>query len=106
MKKKIISLVAVLLLSFVGMTAVQAERGHHEKPEFNEVELTEKQQEELRIMYEDLVNQHKGIIGKYVEFGALSEEDADKMYDHLDRFIEKLEADEFILKKEKNKEGN
>lgn len=97
MKKILVSLAVMLMLTLSGSVAVHAELDHH-KPKFNEVELTEQQITELKIMYEDLVNQRKGLVEKYLEFGILSEDDAEKMNEHLDGYIEKLEKNNFIPK--------
>ncbi|MCZ0703803.1 hypothetical protein J2T56_001986 [Natronobacillus azotifigens] len=105
MKKKLLSFAIVLMLTIIGVTTAEAGRGH-DQPEFKDVELTEQQTRELKIMYEDLFNQRKGIIEKYQEFGVLSKKDADKMKEHIDQFAEKLEADGYIPKWDKKKKTN
>lgn len=97
-------LVSVLTLSVLGAGVVAANEKdtHHKKPTFNEVELSEEQLQELKVLHEDLINQRKGIINKYVEFGVLSEEDAKKMKEHLDMFLQKMEEGGFIPKWDKH----
>ncbi|MDL4839016.1 YckD family protein [Aquibacillus rhizosphaerae] len=97
-------LIAVLSLSFIGLStiSISAEHDHGKTPKYKEVKLTDEQTEELKVLYEDLVNQRKGIINKYLEFGVLTEEDATKIKGHLDTFYEKMEEDRFIPKWEKH----
>ncbi|WP_186578550.1 DUF2680 domain-containing protein [Aquibacillus kalidii] len=110
MKKLLRGLVAfaiALSVAGAGITSLSAEEGKHmDKPEFKEVKLTEEQVEELRTLHENLINQRKGIINKYVEFGVLSEADATKMKEHLDMFLEKMEKDGFIPKWDKHHHKN
>ncbi|GGM41630.1 hypothetical protein GCM10011351_29710 [Paraliobacillus quinghaiensis] len=94
----LLALVFSVIMIGSGILTVGAEPDHHHKPKFQDVELNEEQMKELKIRYEDLINQRKGIIEKYKEFGVLSEEDATKMQEYLDLYLEKLESDGFIPK--------
>ncbi|WP_240335254.1 DUF2680 domain-containing protein [Paraliobacillus sediminis] len=102
MRKRLLLLVLSMVMLGFGATMVGAEKDHP-KPKFQEVELSEKQTKELKTMYEDLVNQRKGIVEKYKEFGVLSEEDATKMEEHLDMFMEKMQEDGFVPKWQEHK---
>ena len=95
-------LVFTVLMIGSGIITVEAQPDHH-KPKFQDVELSEEQTKELKVRYEDLVNQRKGIIEKYKEFGVLSEEDATKMQEYLDLYFQKLESDGFIPKWDERK---
>ncbi len=96
MKKIIIAI--VVCFSGLGVLSVHAQADEHEKPIVKDVTLTEQQKEELAVLYEDMINQKKGIIAKYTTFGVLTEENATKMTEHLDQYLEKLHADGFIPK--------
>lgn len=91
----------MVMLGF-GTTMVGAENDHP-KPKFQDVTLNEQQTKELKTMYEDLVNQRKGIVEKYKEFGVLSEEDATKMIEQLDIFMKEMQKDGFVPKWQEHK---
>ncbi|QTN01041.1 DUF2680 domain-containing protein [Sediminibacillus dalangtanensis] len=84
-------LVAVL---FLGAGSLQAE--DQESPE-KMPELTESQQKELAIMYQDMFDKRKGIISKYVEFGVIEKEKADQIIKHLDEHYQMLEENGFVI---------
>ncbi|WP_112182345.1 DUF2680 domain-containing protein [Paraliobacillus zengyii] len=94
-RKGLLLLVFSMIMLGFGATIVGAEKDHP-KPKFEDVELNEQQTKELKTMYEDLVNQRKGIVAKYEEFGVLSEEDATKMEEHLDMYMKKMQEDGFV----------
>lgn len=98
----LLALVFSVLMIGSGVITVGAQPDHH-KAKFQDVELSEEQMKDLKMRYEDLINQRKGIIEKYKEFGVLSEEDATKMQEHLDLYLEKLESDGFIPKWDEHK---
>lgn len=95
MRKRLLLLALSIGMLGYGTTMVGAEKDHP-KPKFQDVELNEQQTKELKTMYEDLVNQRKGIVEKYKAFGVLSEEDAAKMQEHLDMYMEEMQEDGFI----------
>ncbi|MCT2538144.1 YckD family protein [Aquibacillus koreensis] len=101
MKKMLVGLFALTIVT-VGANSIQAEKDHHHKPEFKEVELTDAQVKELATMYEDVLNQRIGVINKYQELGVLSEKDATMMKEHLAKFHEKLKEDNYIPKWDKH----
>lgn len=93
----------LIIAGFIALMAlnagyVQAEPDHHQKIEFQDVELSDQQLNELEAMYEDVINQRKGIIEKYQSFGVLTEADATLMSKQLDQYMEKLRSDNFIPK--------
>ncbi|SDK19504.1 YckD family protein [Sediminibacillus albus] len=98
--KSWLALGLALTVSLLGAVEIQAEEdtGTQKK-----VELTEGQQKELAILYQDLLDKRKGIINKYLEFGVISAEKAEKMTEHLDGYYKKLEANGFIIDWEKHK---
>ncbi|MRH44247.1 DUF2680 domain-containing protein [Aquibacillus halophilus] len=101
MKKFLVIVMAIMMTVGVlgfGTMQMQAEEDHGHKPEFKDVKLSKQQLTELETLYENLINQRKGIINKYQEFGVLEEEDALKMKEHLDAYFSKIEEDGFIPK--------
>ncbi|MBB6453801.1 hypothetical protein HNQ94_002252 [Salirhabdus euzebyi] len=105
--KKILSICMVSLLSFSVMfnINIHAEDTAVEKPN---VELKEDQKKVLDQMYGELLEKHKQIIEKYVEFGLMSKEEADKKFERLQQFHEKLKESGYVPnwehgKKEKEK---
>ncbi|SDM47256.1 YckD family protein [Sediminibacillus halophilus] len=84
-------LVAVL---FTGAVSIQAE---DQEPTEPMPELTDNQQKELAIMYQDMFDKRKGIISKYVEFGVLEKEKADQIIKHLDEHYQMLEENGFVI---------
>jgi hypothetical protein len=77
----------------LGVSSIQAEE-ETDRPK--EVKLKEHQQQELAILYQDLINKKKGIINLYVEFGVISEDKGQDMKAHLDEYYKKLEGNKFM----------
>ncbi len=93
-----IALLAAVL--FTGAGGIQAE---DQKPTETMPELTENQQKELAIMYQDMFDKRKGIISKYVEFGVIEKEKADKIIEHLDEHYRMLEENGFVIEHKHHK---
>lgn len=95
--KRIIRLGIALTLCFflVGGIQASAEMGNKdvEKPK---IELTYKQKQELDKLYLDLLETKKEIINKYVEFGVLPKEKADKKLNWLDEHYQKIKEHGYI----------
>ena len=101
--KRIFSIGLVLFLSFmfVGVLPASAEMGNNDqKPE---VELTDQQKQELDKLYLDLLETKKEIINKYVEYGVLTKEKADKKLNWLDEHYQKIKEHGYIPKHHHNK---
>jgi len=60
------------------------------------VQLTEQQKKELAALHKQMIEQHKTIISKYVEFGVIPKEKGEKISSHLDKKYEKLEKNGFV----------
>jgi len=60
------------------------------------VQLTEAQQKELATLHQDILEKRKEVVSKYVEYGVISQEKADKLISRLDKRYEMLEKNEFI----------
>ena len=61
------------------------------------VQFTESQKTELATIQKRILADKKELIEKYVEYGALSKEEADKMYAHFERHYKMMEQHDFQL---------
>ncbi len=105
MKRITLSVFALLLsIFFVGGIQASAEMGKDtEKPN---VELSDKQKQELDKLYLELLETKKEIINKYVEYGVLTKEKADKKLNWLDEHYEKIKEHGYIPKHHHKKDKN
>ena len=108
MHKLVTAMLATLLftLSFgAGMSPIQAEETKKEI-----VQLTEQQKKELSVLHKEMIEKHKTIVSKYVEFGVIPKEKGEKINSRLDKKYEKLEKNGFVPhwdhKKHKEKHGH
>jgi len=73
-----------------------------EKPEeannTQEVKLTDAQKAELAKLHKGILEQKKQLIQKYVEFGVIPKEKADKMIQRFEEHYKMLEENGFIFK--------
>ncbi|RKD25158.1 hypothetical protein BEP19_04375 [Ammoniphilus oxalaticus] len=86
-------------LSFGGGALIQAEESGVNET----VQLTEQQQQELAKLHKKMIEQHKKVVAKYVEFGVFSKDKGEKIDAMLDKKYEKLEQNGFIPKWEHKK---
>ncbi|MEH7381585.1 YckD family protein [Bacillus sp. JJ1533] len=86
----------VLLFSFVLFGAIQANAEMEKDNERPKVELTNQQKQELDKLYLELLETKKVIINKYVEFGVLPKEKADKKLNWLDDHYKKIKEHGYI----------
>jgi len=86
----------IMSVSIIG-TSVSAE-GMNE-----DVTLTEEQKEEMEFLQKNALDQHIGIISKYVEYGVFTKEKGDKIISHFQKHYEELEKNGFIPKWDKHK---
>lgn len=99
--KKFVGIMAACLLSMsiFGATSSFAEV---EKPEdaknAEEVKLTDAQKAELAKLHKGILEQKKQLIQKYVEFGVIPKETADKMIQRYEEHYKMLEENGFIFK--------
>lgn len=61
-----------------------------------DVKLTTEQQEEMKSLQQNALNQKKEIINKYVEYGVYSKEKGQKIIIHLEERYKKLEQSGFV----------
>jgi uncharacterized lipoprotein YehR (DUF1307 family) len=101
MMKKFVGVLAACLLSMsiFGVTSSFAEV---EKPQdaknTEEVKLTDAQKAELAKLHKSILEQKKQLIQKYVEFGVIPKEQADKMIQRFEEHYKMLEENGFIFK--------
>lgn len=90
-----IAMTAAILCSisfgFGGPTAFAEESGPKQT-----VELTDKQKKEMEKLYKKMVEQHKKVVDKYVEYGVFTKEKGEKIHQIIDKKYEKLEKNGFI----------
>lgn len=86
----------VLLLSFFLLGGIQANAEMEKDAEKPKVELTDKQKQELDELYLELLETKKEIINKYVEYGVLPKEKADKKLNWLDEHYQKIKEHGYI----------
>lgn len=92
MKKKVIAgLVVALMLALVVPMALAADAGTTQPPtwthpffNFTQPQLTDDQLNELNTIHDQMMNLRKQMIQKYVDFGAISKEDADALTARID----------------------
>ena len=61
-----------------------------------DVKLTTEQQEEMKSLQQDALDQKKEIINKYVEYGVFTKEKGQKIITHLEEVYKKLEQNGFV----------
>ncbi|KKM11108.1 hypothetical protein SY88_10270 [Clostridiales bacterium PH28_bin88] len=91
MKKKVIAgLVVALVLALALPIAFAADSGTTPPPSkrpfinFDQSQLDENEMKELNAIHDQMLNLRKQMIKKYVEFGAISQEDADALTARMD----------------------
>ena len=97
MKKHIVtSLTTVaLLLGFFNMPT-HAEQNKPVEQE-KQIQLTESQKAELSEIYQDLLEEKKELIQKYVEFGVLPKEKGDQMIQKFEDHYKMAEKNGFMM---------
>lgn len=97
MKKALVICLAVcsLLLTNFNQPASATENQQTTKPE--SVEFTEAQKSELALIHQRILANKKELIEKYVEYGALSKEEADKMYSHFEKHHKMMEQNNYQI---------
>lgn len=89
--KKIFASLMVIVMCSIGLSSIAfAEEAQSVKQE-KKVELTNKQQEEIKAIHQTILEQRKQLISKYVEFGQLSKERGDQLKDRLDQKFKAME---------------
>jgi len=89
-------LVILCLAMITGKQAyAQLNDNQEEQPQ---VKLSEQQKSELDALYQEAFEARKKIIDKYVEFGVITKEKAEKKQEHMDKFYEELKENDYIPK--------
>ena len=96
MKKLVISLLAILLLSMTVLGVANAETDAKEQMDKPAVELSEKQQKKLAKLHQQIFKKKKKLIDKYVEYGVITKEKGDKIIAHMEKHMRELEKNGYI----------
>ena len=96
----IILVTALFTISFLGLNLSHSEVSAMEKfmidTHKKEVELTDKQKNELTKTHKEIYEKRKELISKYVEFGVIDEDKGKIIMSKLDRRYEHAEKNGFI----------
>lgn len=101
--------VMIAILMTVGLMGLSSLEAKADMP--TDVKLTTEQQEEMKSLQQDALNQKKEVINKYVEYGVFSKEKGQKIITHLEERYIKLEQNGFVpiyhddYKKHRSKES-
>ncbi|RSK28481.1 DUF2680 domain-containing protein [Bacillus sp. HMF5848] len=93
----------VLGLSVFWNMPVSAEEPMNDVQQEQAIELTDKQVKKLDKLYKKMFKQHEAIIKKYVEYGVLSEDQAEKKLEYLEKHYEKMKENRFLPKRNYDK---
>ncbi|CAH0347141.1 YckD family protein [Bacillus sp. CECT 9360] len=66
-------------------------------PQQKNIQLTEKQKTELKVLHKDVLEKKKVLIRKYVEFGMLTKEMGDRMIQRYEKHYKMIEQNEFRM---------
>ena len=97
MKKALVICFATLslLFSILNLPASAEENQDVVKPD--SVQFTDAQKTELATIQKRILADKKKLIEKYVEYGALSKEEADKMTSHFEKHYKMMEEHNFQI---------
>ncbi|MBK5442039.1 MULTISPECIES: YckD family protein [Peribacillus] len=97
MKKFLVICFAVCSLFLLSLNhpASAMDTQKSDKPE--SVQFTDAQKAELAKIQQQILADKKKLIEKYVEFGALSKEEADKMFSHFEKHYKMMEEHNFQI---------
>ncbi|WP_449539320.1 DUF2680 domain-containing protein [Ferdinandcohnia sp. Marseille-Q9671] len=94
--RKIIMTGFLLLVSFFLVGGIQTSAEMDKNVEGKKVELTEQQKQELDVLYKELLETKKTLLNKYVEYGVLSKEKADKKLAWLEEHYQKVKEHGYV----------
>jgi hypothetical protein len=66
------------------------------EPKSEEVKLTDEQKQELGDMHKKMLKEKRALINKYVEYGVMPQEKADKIMTRMEEHYTKMERNGFI----------
>lgn len=95
-KPMILSLTSIVVLWGLFTLPAYAEQNKPIEQE-KQIQLTEAQKAELSEIYQDILEEKKELIQKYVEFGVLSKEKGDKMIQKFESHYKMAEKNGFML---------
>ncbi|WP_246942523.1 DUF2680 domain-containing protein [Bacillus pinisoli] len=93
-KLLLISTIFLVTCGFnLGSVNAETESEVNNKPK---IELSEDQKKEMQALHEDMLEQKKEIIKKYIEFGVLTEEKGTKIIEKMESRFKELEANGYV----------
>ncbi|GAA0321789.1 hypothetical protein GCM10008967_10370 [Bacillus carboniphilus] len=99
MKRKLAALVMGAVMVAMSANAIPAQANKmsadNQQQQQPKVELTEKQQGELAALYQEINKLKKQVLDKYVEFGSMTKEQADKVKSWIDQHYKRMEENGF-----------
>jgi hypothetical protein len=98
MKKLVVGLALIMGFSIFGVYEVGAENEPQQGEKEPKIELTEVQKSELDKLYQEMFNTKKELIKKYVEYGVITQEKADKKMKHMDKYYSKIKENNYVPK--------
>ncbi len=96
MKKMVISILAVFMISFSFGTFAYAE-GEGQTPG-QKVNLTAEQKAELGKLHEQMYSTKKELVKKYVEYGVFSKEQGQKVLNMMEEKHQKLKENGYMMR--------
>lgn len=97
MKKAFAICLATLSLFFSILNVPVSAEENQEVVKPESVQFTDIQKTELATIQKRILADKKKLIEKYVEYGALSKEEADKMYSHFEKHYKMMEEHNFQI---------
>lgn len=105
MRKTLMNLLAVMLISLMtfGVIPAHAAEKISPQPEKTPVNLSDQQIKELASLQKEVLEKQKNVISKKVEYGVISKEKGDKIMAHLEHHYARMEKNGFTHKWDKSK---
>ncbi|MGE7603663.1 YckD family protein [Peribacillus sp. NPDC097675] len=97
MKKAFVICLATLSLYFSILNVPVSAEVNQEVGKPDGVHFTDTQKSELATIQKRILADKKKLIEKYVEYGALTKEEADKMYSHFEKHYKMMEEHNFQI---------
>ena len=95
--KKSIMIAAAAMLLFWGIPHIAFAEEKQETMSEDNVKLTDEQLKEVRGIHQNILNEKKKLIQKYVEYGKLSEEEGTKVISRFEHHFQMMEKNGFMM---------
>ncbi len=96
MKKFVVTLSILVFVSLGFANVSLAENDSNQQTQ--KVELTDKQKKELGKLHKEIYEKKVNLINKYVEYGVLTKEQAERMQQKMEEHYELLKENGFVMK--------